>query len=132
MAARANLVVKDRASTPVDHTFTPAGDDANGVHVFLERDGVPAGDGRFTASLRSSQGKWRPTLRMQIPVVQSQDINGVITPVVVRTAYAELNLVFDSTSTEQERKDLVGMFANALASSQTMVNDLIVNLNDIY
>lgn len=132
MAARANLVVNDRASTPVAHTFTPAGDDTNDVHVFLERNGVPAADSRFTAALRSTNGKWRPTLRMQIPVVQTQDVGGIQTPVVVRTAFAELNLTFDATSTEQERKNLVGMFANALAANQTMVNDLIVNLNDIY
>lgn len=132
MAARSNLVVNDRASTPVAHTFTPAGDDANGVHIFLERNGVPAADGRFTASIRSSNGKWRPTLRMQIPVVQTQDVSGILTPVVVRTAFAELNLTFDATSSLQERKDLIGMFANALAASQTMIDDMITGLNDIY
>lgn len=55
MAARANLVLKDRATpTPLDHTFTPDGDDANGVHVWSEKEpnGVAAGAKRLTASMR--------------------------------------------------------------------------------
>lgn len=132
MSARSTLVLTDRAATPATHNFTPDGDDANGVHVFSEKDGVPAGDARFTASLRYSNGKYRPNLRLQIPVVQMQDISGITSPVVVRTAYVELNAVFENTSTEQERKDAIGMFSSALASSQTMINDLVVNLSDIY
>lgn len=132
MAARANLVVNDRAATPVAHTYSPDGDDANGVHLFSEKTGVPAGNPRFSARLTSSKGKYRPSLRLQVPVVQTQTINGVSNPVVVRTAYAEVNFTFDALSSDQERKDCVGLTANALGASQTMINDLLVNLSDIY
>lgn len=132
MAARANLVVNDRAGTPVAHTFSPDGDDANGVHVFSEKTGVPAGNARFTAQLRYSKGKYRPTTRLTVPIVQTQTINGVSAPVVVRTAYIELSATFDALSTTQERADAIGMFANSLSASQTMINDMIVNLSDIY
>lgn len=132
MSARTNLVINDRAPTPVAHTFTPDGDDANGVHVFSEKTGVPASNPRFTAQLRKSNGKYRPTLRLQVPVVQTQTINGVSSPVIVRTAYIELAATFDQLSTEQERKDAVGLMANAMSSSQTMINDLLTALSDIY
>lgn len=132
MSARTSVVINDRAATPVAHTFTPDGDDANGVSVFTEKTGVPAGDARFTAQLRNSNGKYRPSLRLQIPVVQTQTINGVSSPVVVRTAYVEFNCTFDALSTLQERKDAVGQMANALASSQTMINDILTNLAPIY
>lgn len=132
MAARANLVVKDRASTPVDHTFTPDGDDANGVHVFSEKTGVPAGNARYTAQIRYSRGKYRPTLRLAVPVVQTQTINGISNPVVVRTAFIDVSMTFDSTSTTQERADAIGMIYNSMAATQTMINDMIVNLSDIY
>lgn len=133
MAARSNLVVNDRASTPVAHTFTPDGDDPNGVHVFTEKTGVPAGYPRFTAQLRRSNGKFRPSLRLAVPITQTQTINGVSTPVVVRTAYVEMNATFDELSTDQERKDAIGMLYNSMApTGQTMVNDLLVNLSDIY
>lgn len=132
MAQRANLVIKDRASTPVDHTFSPDGDDANGVHVFSEKTGVPAGNPRFTASLRNSNGKYRPTLKLAVPVVQTQTINGVNSPVVVRTAYVELSATFDALSSTQERADAVGLMYNSMAAVQTQINDLLVNLSDIY
>ena len=132
MSARTNLVINDRAATPVAHTYTPDGDDTNGVHLFSEKTGVPAGNPRFTASIRNSNGKYRPTLKLTLPVVQTQTINGVSTPVVVRTSYVELNATFDSLSTDQERKDAIGLMVNAMAASQTQINDLLVNLSDIY
>lgn len=132
MSARTNLVINDRAATPVAHTFSPDGDDANGVHVFSEKTSVPAGNPRFTASLRRTNGKYRPTLRFQLPVVQTQTIDGISNPVVVRTAFAELNFTFDELSTTQERKDAVGFIANTLSTSQTQINDLLVDLSDIY
>jgi vacuolar-type H+-ATPase subunit D/Vma8 len=132
MPARANVVINDRAATPVAHTFVPDGEDANGVSLFSEKTGVPAGDSRFTAALRNSNGKYRPSLRLQIPVVQTQTINGVSSPVVVRTAYVELNCTFDALSTLQERKDAIGLMANALSSAQTMVNAMLTELSPIY
>lgn len=132
MAARANLVITDRAATPLSHTFTPDGDDANGVHVFSEKTSVPAGNSRFTASLRQSSGKFRPTLKLAIPVTQTQTINGVSNPVVVRTAYAEVNFTFDALSSEQERADTVGLLVASLNVGQTQINDMIVKLSDIW
>lgn len=132
MSARGNLVVNDRATTPVAHTYSPDGDDSNGVHLYSEKTGVPAGNPRFTARLNVSNGKYRPSLRLQIPVVQTQTINGVSTPVVVRTAYAAVDFTFDGLSLEQERADCVGILVNALAASQTQINDMVVKLSDIY
>lgn len=132
MSARGNLVLKDRATTPVSHTFTPDGDDANGVHQFSEKTAVPAGNPSFTIRLRKSAGRYRPSIRLTIPVVATQTINGVSNPVVVRTAFAELNFTFDELSSDQERKDLVGQLADSLSASQTQINDLLVNLSDIY
>jgi hypothetical protein len=132
MSARANLVVNDRAGTPVAHTFTPDGDDVNGVHIYSEKTTVPAGNPRFTSSLRSSNGKYRPSLKLQVPVVQTQTINGIDSPVVVRTAFAEVNFTFDALSSTQERADCVGLLYNSLAAAQTQVNDLVVNLSDTY
>lgn len=132
MAARTNLVLTDRKSTPVDHTFTPDGVDSNGVHVFTEKTGIPADDARFTASIRRSGGRFRVSLKLVNPVTQTQTINGIDNPIIVRTAYAEVNLTFDETSSASERADTIGMLADSLGADQTMINDLIVNLSDIY
>jgi hypothetical protein len=135
MSARSNLVINDRAATPVAHTFSPDGSDANGVHVFTEKTGVPAGNPRFTAALRrsnSSGGKVKATLKLAIPVVQTQVVNGISNPVVVRTAYVEVLATFDALSTEQERKDAIGLMANALAPTQVQINSLLTVPEDIW
>lgn len=132
MSARANLVINDRAGTPVAHTYSPDGDDANGVHIWSEKTNVPAGNPRYTASLKQSGGQFRPTLKLQVPVVQTQTINGVSTPVVVRTAYIEVSARFDGLSSTQERADCVGLMVNSMAAAQTQINDLLVNLSDVY
>lgn len=134
MAARGNMVVNDRTSpTPVAHTFSPDGDDANGVHVFSEKTTVPAGNPRFTASLTQTKGgRYTPKLKLTVPIVQTQTINGVSSPTIVRTAYIEVSANFDALSSEQERNDAVGMMANALSTSQTQIHDLLVKLSDIY
>lgn len=132
MSARSNLVINDRAATPVAHTYSPDGDDVNKVHIFSEKTSVPAGNPRYTASLRQSNGKYRGTVKITIPVVQTQTINGVSAPVVVRTAYVELNTTFDALSSQQERADAIGLMVNSLAASQTQINDMLVNLSDIY
>lgn len=132
MAARANLVINDRATTPVAHTFSPDGDDTNGVHIFTEKTGVPAGDSRYTASLRRSNGKYKANLKLSLPVVQTQTVNGVSAPVIVRTAYVELTATFDALSTDQERKDAIGLMANSLLPAQTQINSLLTGLENIW
>jgi hypothetical protein len=52
--------------------------------------------------------------------------------VIVRTSFVEVGLTFDALSSAQERADAIGMMANSLATSQTQINDMIVNLSDIY
>lgn len=132
MSARTNIILTDRAGTPVAHTYTPDGDDANGVHVFSEKTGVPAGNPRFTAFLKKQGSTYRPSLKLTVPIVQTQTINGVASPVIVRTGIVDVNFTFDQLSTDQERKDIVGMIASSLPAAQTMINDMIVNLSDIY
>jgi len=132
MSARGNLVINDRAATPVAHTFSPDGDDKNGVHLYSEKGSVPAGNPKYSIGLRQTGGRYRGSIRLAIPVVQTQTINGVSAPVVVRTSYIEVNTSFDALSTTQERADAVGLLVNSLAASQTQINDCIVNLSDIY
>jgi len=132
MSQLSNLVLTDRAATPVDHTFVPR-DIVNNVATVVESTGVPVGDKRVTLSLRNTgNGNYVATLRFVFPVVNDQTINGVTTPVVVRTAYADVEFKFSATSTEQERKDMVGQVEDALGASQTMVNDLLTKLQGVY
>lgn len=127
-----NLVLTDRAGTPVNHTFTPR-DIVDGVGTVVESTGVPIGDNRFTVSLKeTSQGRYKAVMKGTFPIVQNQTVNGITTPVVVRTAYGTLEFSFDRSSTEQERKDAIGMMQSCLDPSKTLVNDAAVKLQGIY
>lgn len=127
-----NLVLTDRASTPVAHTFTPSGMVGN-VGTVVEYTGTPIGDNRFAiSSRRTAEGRYKTVLKGTFPIVQNQTVNGIVSPVVVRTAYAEITFSFDSTSTEQERKDAVGMMQSSLDASKVLVNDTVVKTNGVY
>lgn len=133
MPQLSNLILKDRATpTPVDHTFTPR-DITEGVGMVVESTGTPIGDNRATISLKKTpSGRYKGNVRLVLPVVQTQTINGVSSPVVVRTAYANVEVDFDQTSSEAERANAVGMLADALAPAKTLVNDTIVKLQGVY
>lgn len=126
-----NLVLTDRQATPVNHTFTPR-DIVSNVGAVVESSGVPVGDNRFTISLRQVNNRYKATIQFSVPVVQNQTINGITTPTVVRTAFADLTFTFDAQSTTAERNDFVGMLASALAPTKTLVNDTVVGLQGVY
>lgn len=127
-----DLVLTDRKATPVNHTFTPR-DITNGVGQVAESSGIPLGDNRVSISLsRNGNGRYKPVVKFTFPVLQTETINGVSKPVVVRTAYAELHFNFDQTSTEAERNDVVGMVSSALATTKVLINDTVVKLQGVY
>nr|UJQ85078.1 MAG: coat protein [Leviviridae sp.] len=127
------LVLKDRAATPANHTFAPR-DITNNVGKVVESSGVPVGEKTYTVSVRQTpeNGRFRVQLRMAVPVVQNQDIGGIMNPIVTRTAYVDATFTFDRTSTEQERKDIVGMFQDSLDPSKALVNGALINLEGVY
>lgn len=126
-----NLILKDRAATPKDHTFTPRNIE-NGVGESVETTGVPVGESRHTISLRRSGNRYKVTQKLSMPVVSNQTINGVTSPVVVRTAFVTVTFDFDATSSEAERNDLVGMLQSSYDPSKVLVNDTVVKLQGVY
>lgn len=131
MAQAASIVVNDRATTPVAHTFAPRSITTD-LASFVEVGSVPIGERRITVDSRFTGGKYRIRLRVINPTLVLELINGVSVPKVPRTAYGEVTFTFDSTSNDQERKDTVSYIANALLSSQTMVTASLVGLEGIW
>lgn len=128
-----NLVLTDRATpTPVNHTFTPYGIDANGVGIVQETGATLIGAPRFTVARRVAGKRYHATLRMTVPVVQTETINGIDYPKVVRRAHVDATFTFDEASSEQERKDAVGMFQSALDPSKVLTNDVLIKLQTVY
>lgn len=129
------LVITDGAATPVAHTYLPREIKQPGnIGTVVESTGVPVGDPRVTVSLGqpTTSGRYKPSLRITIPVVQTETINGVGKPVVVRTAYVEVNCNFDGTSTEVERRDALALIRSALGADKTLVYNTLVKLEGVY
>jgi len=127
-----SLVLTDRASTPVNHTFQPRNVRGD-VGEVVETTGVPLGDSRATISLvKTTTGRYKAVFKVEVPVVQNATINGIVTPQVVRKAYAECMFSFDASSSEQERNDIVGMLASGLATTKPLIHDTIVKLQGVY
>lgn len=127
-----NLVLTDRKATPVAHTFTPR-DIQSGVATVIETSGVPVGNSRLSLSTRQTpQGRYKIDMKLAVPVVVNETINGVVVPKVARTSYADVTFTFDSTSSEAERNDLVGMLADSFRVAAVLVNDTVVKLQGIY
>lgn len=131
MPALQSVALLDREATPVSHTFLP-NDRPNGVATVTRSSGVAVGDETLTVSSKWVGDRRKARIVLAVPVVQTQTINGISTPTVVRTAYGEINFTFDRKSTAQERKNLVGMVQDALAPSKTLVNGAVVDMEGVW
>lgn len=131
MPAIQNLVLTDRATTPVNHTFVPRGI-PGGVATVVSSNGTSVADKLFTISTRRANGKVKVRLVLRVPVVQTETINGISKPKVVRESISDTTFTFSAESTQQERDDHVGMFMSALDPSKALVNGATVDLMDIY
>lgn len=134
MAAYANVVLTDRASTPVNHTFVPNGF-VGDVATFIESasSGIPQGASRLSVSVRKTpSGNYKVTEKIDVPISVVEVINGVSVSKVVDYDRVEVVYTFGKTSTTDRRKNLAGMTESAQKSTQTLINDLIVNLSPVY
>nr|APG77178.1 hypothetical protein [Shahe levi-like virus 2] len=132
MPAIQSIVLTDRETTPINHTFIPRNVTSDGIGETYESKGVPIGEPTFKVSLRKTNAGYKGTLKLQVPVVQDQVINGITAPIVVRTSYVTCEFSFDKESSLQERNNVVGMIASSLDKSKVLVNDVLVKLEHVY
>lgn len=127
-----NVILTDRTPVnPVNLTFVPR-DIKAGVGEVVNNVGTPIGEKRLTVSMKQTGKRFKGEVRLTLPVVVTETINGVSSPKVVRTGYVALTTSFDETSTEQERTDAVGMMSSALATGKVLINDALVKNEGVY
>lgn len=133
MPALQNVVLTDRAATPVAHTFTPR-DIKDGVAMVVKPDvtGLPISEMRYSISSRRTGDRIKTTVKFVLPIVQTETINGVSKPIVVRESYVDATFNFSASSTEAERNNVVGMFADSFAASKVLINDTVVKGQGIW
>lgn len=125
-----NVVVNDRTTpTAVAHTFVPYGRKGDNVGILVENGSSPIANNVLTLSqYETAGGRRNAFVKLVLPVVANETINGITSPKLIRTAYVDLKLSFDKMSTEQERNNAVGMLMNALDPTKVAVHDTIVKL----
>lgn len=132
MPALTTLVLKDRATTPVDHTFTPS-EVMDGIGTVVESTGMKLGESKYSLSSRKTAGgRYAAKLKLEVPVVENQTINGVTRPVVIRIGYATVDFSFAAESTTAERNNIVGMLADSLAPTKIIVHKTVVDLERVW
>jgi hypothetical protein len=123
MPANSQIILKDGAATPVDHTYLPTKIDANNVATFQERNsGVPVGYPTLTWSLRAPTTGGAPTYKLigkltQPKVITTVDQSGKSVTSVDYTNIATVEIVVSNRSTLQERKDIRTLCANMLLNA---------------
>jgi hypothetical protein len=118
----------------VEHVFNPSRDEVNDVFRFTKADasGVKIGESHLRVSLRETPSNFRVRLKLDRPTVVTETINGVDNPKVVRASMADATFTFARNATEAEREEIVGLLAAALGASQTMLNSVIVDLENFW
>jgi len=91
-------------------------DISQGVAKLASPTGVPIGDPSLTISrTQTAAGRHKVTVKLAMPEIQKNTINGVDRPTVARTAYADLTFSFDGGSTSAERLDMMTQVSYLLA-----------------
>lgn len=128
------LTINDGKDTPESWVFNPDNiDPKTGVATLVKSTGLtPIGDANLSMSRRLTQNKYRLRVRLSVPKVVTETINGVNVEKVIHASFADVNFTFPDTTSEAERKDVVALMGNLLTSSDTLVTGVLIDLNGIY
>jgi hypothetical protein len=128
MTQAASFTIVDREVTPGNHTFKPNGFSQDNSVAFFKNAGTTVlEDEKFSISWRESNTVRKVRVKLEVPVVVNETINGVTVPKVARTSIADVTFNFALSSTEAERDNVVGMLADALASDQSVINSTLID-----
>lgn len=130
MAQITSLVINDRESTPVAHTYVRNEVSGNAAS-FYETAATLNGRAKLSITWKRTDTKYKCRLILAKPVLVTEVINGVSRNTIDRTNYGSVEFTFDGASTLQERKNVVGLMANALLAAQTGIDDTLTGMNGV-
>lgn len=128
MPSLQSIQLTDRATTPVTHTLVPTGGPKGSVGRVAVADstGNLLSEKALVVSSRRTNQRLRSSVKLSVPVIATETINGVAVPKVARVGYAQAEFSFALDSSEQERNDVIGMFQSAFATTKVLVHDTVV------
>lgn len=130
MATRANIVIKDGAAAPVNHTFVPLGRPNGGdSEVYVERvSGKPEFQSELRVKTVQPTRKDQPyKVSMTLIVPKTKQVGDV--DVLDRQVRADISFVLSGKSVTQDRKDLRALVTDLLSNIQ--IASIVDNLETI-
>jgi hypothetical protein len=130
MTAFAAITLFDGAATPVEHTFSPAGIDQNGVARLYENSDTAPLDARQAISLgvklpKAGSPVARVTAKVVMPVMDEVEPTKKIGELI-----ANVEFVLPKTVSLAQRKDLLAYTSNFLAEASVIA--AVQSLESIY
>lgn len=110
--------------------FKPAGIDSTGVASLVNGNGVIIANKKHSISSRTTTDRRKGTLKLDIPVVVDETVNGISQPKQVRKAYVRVDFDFSVMSTTAERVAARNLTVSALKSA--LAESVIDNNETIY
>lgn len=146
MPALAAITINDGQTTPVAHTFNPAGADKNGANFLFDRSsGIAIGFGKVGLSLREplparngTESKasrvFKAVISVDIPTLESTSAatgTGIApAPTKAYATVVRMEFLLPERSTLQNRKDILAYARNILANAN--VTALVQDLESLY
>lgn len=127
MGQLAPIVLNDGKT---DLTFKPAGISPDGVAKLVSGNGVIVGDKSLTVGARLNSQRRKVTVKLDLPTVIDETINGIAQPKQVRKAYLRVDTDFSTLATTLEREAAVNLITAAVKAA--LIKDVIVNNDTIY
>lgn len=132
MPAFTSIVLTDAETTPVNHTLVPKTKVPVATVAQADSTGAAITEKRLTVGRRVSGERVRTTIKLRIPTVFTETVNGVAWPKVAREGFVDCTFNLSKDHTVQERKNIVAMFASALASGKVLTFDTITKDEDVW
>lgn len=140
MPAIGNVVINDGATTPVAHTFAPAGISSSNTAFYADRSGgIPVGYYTLDISLRapvsnSIEKMYLATFKIKTPILEQTSPSTATgiqpAPTVGYNPICEMKFWLPERSTLQNRKDLRAFAKNLLGDA--VVTAVVENLESVY
>lgn len=127
MGQLAPIVLNDGTT---DLTFKPSGISPDGIAKLVSGNGVIVGDKSLTIGARLNSQRRKVTVKLDLPTVTDETVNGISQPKQIRKAYVRVDTDFSTLATTSEREEAVNLITAAVKAA--LIKDVIVNNDTIY
>lgn len=135
MPALQQMVLTDRQTpAPVTMTLIPNGKTSGEFPFFAvaENRSIEMERSTYSIQVRKVPGKRKVRLIFRMPLVQTETINGISFPKQIHELTWDALVTLPRTSSEAERNNFVGLVQSSLASTNSLIHDVLVKGQEVW